>query len=46
MLFKSNILYIIERLLKHKDIKWSCYLDLKVWAKSYNEQKIEIKKEI
>jgi len=44
MLFKSNILYIIERLLKRKDIKWSCYVDLKVWAKSYDERKIEIKK--
>ncbi len=39
ILFKSNILYIIGKLLKHKYPKWSCILNLRLWTKSYNEKK-------
>jgi hypothetical protein len=44
MLFKSNTLYIIKKLLKCKDKKWSCYLDLNLWAKSYENKKLKLKK--
>jgi hypothetical protein len=43
MLFKFNIFYIIGKFLKLKYLNWSCFLNLRLWAKNYGTKNLEIK---